>query len=64
MISEYWKNIPELPDVSSCLVERRQPQPTLHGVVFDILAARAFGREFLRRHPQLRGRPPLVNDAR
>src|SRR5882757_2260853 len=42
-ISEYWKNIPELPDVSSCLVgrvERRPPPATLHGVVFDILAAR------------------------
>src|SRR5882757_601768 len=39
-ISEYWKNIPELPDVSSRLVERRQPPATLHGVVFDILAAR------------------------
>src|SRR5882757_4897905 len=39
-ISEYWKNIPELPDVSSRLVERRPPPATLHGVVFDILAAR------------------------
>src|SRR5882757_4774047 len=52
-ISEYWKNIPELPDVSSCLVEGRQPPATLHGVVFDILAARACGGEFLHRHPQL-----------
>src|SRR5882757_1944591 len=52
-ISEYWKNIPDLPDVSSCLVERRQPPATLHGVVFDILAARACGGEFLHRHPQL-----------
>src|SRR5882757_2282794 len=52
-ISEYWKNIPELPDVSSCLVERRQPPATLHGVVFDILAAPACGGEFLHRHPQL-----------
>src|SRR5882757_7776961 len=39
-ISEYWKNTPELPDVSSRLVERRPPPATLHGVVFDILAAR------------------------
>src|SRR5882757_720146 len=52
-ISEYWKNIPELPDVSSGLVERRQPPATLHGVVFDILAAPACGGEFPHRHPRL-----------
>ncbi|MGX1352817.1 hypothetical protein AB7M49_006426 [Bradyrhizobium elkanii] len=40
-ISEYWKYVPELPDVSSCFVERRPPPAPLHGVVFDILAARS-----------------------
>ncbi|WP_338822406.1 hypothetical protein [Bradyrhizobium septentrionale] len=45
-ISEYWKNAPDLPDGSSCLVERRHPPATLHGVVFDILVgAAATGRD-------------------
>ncbi|WP_208764005.1 hypothetical protein [Bradyrhizobium macuxiense] len=39
-ISEYWKYTPDLPDGSSRRVERRQPPAPLHGVVFDILAAR------------------------
>ncbi|WP_210168337.1 hypothetical protein, partial [Bradyrhizobium pachyrhizi] len=38
-ISEYWKYIPDLPDVSSYPVEGLQPRAPLHGVVFDILPA-------------------------
>jgi hypothetical protein len=39
-----------LPDVSSCLVEgfMRRSAGTLHGVVFDILAARRVERATLR----------------
>jgi hypothetical protein len=40
-ISEYWKFTPELPDASSAWSKRRQPSASLHGVVFDILAARS-----------------------
>ncbi|VIO70206.1 hypothetical protein CI41S_23980 [Bradyrhizobium ivorense] len=44
-ISEYWKINPDLPDVSSRLLERRPPPPaTLHGVVFRHLFSAPCGR--------------------
>jgi hypothetical protein len=40
----------DLPDVSSCFFECRRPTATLHGVVFDILAARTFQGGVLQHH--------------
>ena len=40
------RNAADLPDESSCVLERRRPPATLHGVVFDILGARTFEGEF------------------
>jgi len=40
-ISDLSKYAPNLPDVSNCFIACRRPPATLHGVVFDILGARA-----------------------
>jgi hypothetical protein len=44
-ISDLANYTPDLPDMSNCFVARRRPPATLHGVVFDILAARTVEAE-------------------